>query len=311
MHSHRLSPRYHSGFSLTELSVVLVIVALLLGGLMVPFGSQRDVESIRATEKSLVDIREALIGFAAINGRLPCPAQANIPSGNANAGLEATTTINDATSGNPITYCACSSTVVTSTPTTTTGTAGIGNTPCVAQNAQSSTDSVSGVVPWATLGLLETDAWGSRYTYQVNNFFARGINPDETIFGCTPLTTPVTRSSFALCSPSATPPPTPPPQRPGIAVITAAGGTTTLATLVPAIVVSHGISRQGGYNSQGLQLSVDADGSDANENAKRAAKRENSNGNSTFVSNTIIDDRLIWIPPGLLMSRMMAAGRLP
>lgn len=61
------------GYTLTELAVVLAIVALLIGGLMMPLSSQRSVEQARSTTQSLQDIRDALTGFALIYGRLPCP----------------------------------------------------------------------------------------------------------------------------------------------------------------------------------------------------------------------------------------------
>lgn len=276
-----------SGFSLMELAVVLVIVALLLGGLLVPLGAQRDVEFMRATEKSLADIREALIGFAAINGRLPCPAQATIASGAANAGIEATIV-----SGG-ITYCACAAAASTGVAAWTTA--------CVAPVAQASGDTVGGVLPWATLGLLETDAWGNRYTYRVSNFFARGINPAETLFGtgCTPTTITVASAAFALCSPAVTA-----GTQAGIKVLTAtvANGGVTLADWMPAVVVSHGGNGLGAYTALGTQLTSAAAGTE---------EAENSDGDPTFVSNTTIDDRLVWIPTSQLMNRMITAGRLP
>ncbi|MCX7173914.1 MAG: prepilin-type cleavage/methylation domain-containing protein [Proteobacteria bacterium] len=281
------------GFSLMELAVVLVIVALLLGGLLVPLGTQRDVEFMRATEKSLADIREALIGFAAVNGRLPCPAQATIASGAANAGIEATMV----SSG--ITYCACAAAA-------STGVAAIGTTACVAPAAQASGDTVGGVLPWATLGLLETDAWGNRYTYRVSNLFARGINSAETLFGtgCTPSTSPVIHAAFALCSPTNPATPTAPAAVSGIKVLTAtvANGGVTLADWLPAIVISHGGNGLGAYTTLGTQLTAAAAGTE---------EAENSDGDATFVSNTTIDDRLIWIPTSQLMNRMITAGKLP
>lgn len=63
-----------SGFSLAELAIVLVIVTLLTGGLFVSLGTQQDISNAKETEKRLAEIREALIGFALANGRLPCPA---------------------------------------------------------------------------------------------------------------------------------------------------------------------------------------------------------------------------------------------
>ncbi|MDP1634648.1 MAG: type II secretion system protein, partial [Gallionellaceae bacterium] len=62
------------GFSLVEMAVVLVIVALLIAGLVIPFSAQQDIRARQETERRLTYIREALIGFAAANGRLPCPA---------------------------------------------------------------------------------------------------------------------------------------------------------------------------------------------------------------------------------------------
>jgi len=61
------------GFSLLEMAVVILIIGLLLGGLIQPLSSQRDKARIVETEAQLDEIRTALLGFAAINGRLPCP----------------------------------------------------------------------------------------------------------------------------------------------------------------------------------------------------------------------------------------------
>jgi prepilin-type N-terminal cleavage/methylation domain-containing protein len=62
------------GFTLVELAIVLVIVALLVGGMLISFGTQRDISDASETQKRLNDIRDALTGFVAANGRLPCPA---------------------------------------------------------------------------------------------------------------------------------------------------------------------------------------------------------------------------------------------
>lgn len=68
---------YISGFTLIEMAVVLLIVTLLLGGLLVPLSTQIEQRKISETQKLLEDAKEALIGFALANGRLPCPASAN------------------------------------------------------------------------------------------------------------------------------------------------------------------------------------------------------------------------------------------
>lgn len=66
--------RFARGFTLAEMAVVLVIVALLIAGMMLPLSAQQDIRARQETEKTLNDIREALVGFAAANGRLPRPA---------------------------------------------------------------------------------------------------------------------------------------------------------------------------------------------------------------------------------------------
>jgi prepilin-type N-terminal cleavage/methylation domain-containing protein len=71
---HSPMPKAYYGFTLTELAVVLVIVALLIGGLMMPLSAQNDLRRTSETRKTLADINDALLGFAAANGRLPCPA---------------------------------------------------------------------------------------------------------------------------------------------------------------------------------------------------------------------------------------------
>jgi len=68
-----------NGFTLTELAIVLVIVALLLSTLMPALSAQLDQRNYSETRQTLSEVREALIGFAAKNAAsdgkpyLPCP----------------------------------------------------------------------------------------------------------------------------------------------------------------------------------------------------------------------------------------------
>lgn len=62
------------GFSLIELALGLVIVATMLSALLVPLATQVDQRRTAETEKLLAEARDALIGFAIAQGRLPCPA---------------------------------------------------------------------------------------------------------------------------------------------------------------------------------------------------------------------------------------------
>lgn len=65
--------RVNHGFTLIEMAVVMFIIVLLLGSILVPLTTQVEQRKISDTRKALDEIREALIGFAIINSRLPCP----------------------------------------------------------------------------------------------------------------------------------------------------------------------------------------------------------------------------------------------
>ena len=57
-----------------EIAVVLVIITVLTTILAVPIATQLDQKRVEETQKLLDAARDALYGFAAANGRLPCPA---------------------------------------------------------------------------------------------------------------------------------------------------------------------------------------------------------------------------------------------
>ncbi len=127
------------GFTLAELAVVLVILAVLAGGLLVPLGSRIEARDRELTQARLRDIVHALTGFAIINGRLPCPSTEADPASPA-YGIE------DAP-------------------------------PCSA--------TTEGRLPWRTLVMPATDAWGNprasaaegwagHWRYRVDPAFAAG-----------------------------------------------------------------------------------------------------------------------------------------
>lgn len=66
--------RRQRGFTLTEIAIVFMIVALLIGGTVLTFSAQNDARQITETQRTLEQARDAIIGFTIRTERLPCPA---------------------------------------------------------------------------------------------------------------------------------------------------------------------------------------------------------------------------------------------
>lgn len=174
--------------------------------------------------------------------------------------------------------------------TTTTGTAEAATSAGCTNQA--------GVLPWATLGVKEVDAWGNRFTYRVSAEYARTATGQTTFTsGCIPDTTPAA-SAFALCSS-------------GDMTIRSTAGGTILANTIPAVVISHGKNANGAYTNQGTQLDS---GSDADELDNQLTGGGTATANTDFVSKTptpTFDDLIIWLSPNVIANRMLSAGKLP
>jgi type II secretory pathway pseudopilin PulG len=133
----------HSAFSILELSVVLVIIALVVGfGIT---GGQNAIEGTDrlTTQNRLKTIQAALDNYAALNGYLPCPANRNLTPSSASFGVEARSGM----------YC-------------TTG-GDLKELPAAAPSIY------VGGVPTRTLGLPDAyaaDAWSNKFTYVVGKY---------------------------------------------------------------------------------------------------------------------------------------------
>jgi len=79
--------RHPRGFTLVELSIVMVIIALLLGAVLTPLAIRHQMRQNKQAQHYLREVKEALIGFAIVNGRLPWPDTDIPPDGVENAAL--------------------------------------------------------------------------------------------------------------------------------------------------------------------------------------------------------------------------------
>jgi prepilin-type N-terminal cleavage/methylation domain-containing protein len=62
------------GFTLIEFAVGMVVLALLLGGILVPLKTQVETRKYEETQRMLNQAREAILGYIVANGYFPCPA---------------------------------------------------------------------------------------------------------------------------------------------------------------------------------------------------------------------------------------------
>lgn len=64
---------FRQGFSLVELSIVLIIIGLIVGAGVTIWRSSIDSTRLSATKTNLDNIKNSVINFAMANGRFPCP----------------------------------------------------------------------------------------------------------------------------------------------------------------------------------------------------------------------------------------------
>jgi len=142
-----------NGFTLIEVAIVFIIIAVLLSYTFMPLRAQLETANIKKAHAKLVEIEEALYGFAIANNRLPCPT---VPG---NAGLS--------NPGNP------------------TGTA------VEHCNSSAAIAGYIGFVPSSSLGLkgevncdgLLMDPWGRPYMYSISNSDESGSGDFVTFEG--------------------------------------------------------------------------------------------------------------------------------
>jgi prepilin-type N-terminal cleavage/methylation domain-containing protein len=283
------------GFTLAEMAVAVVILAILLFGAMVPFSTQLEIRNTADTRRAMDSITEAIIGFAQANGRLPCPANGATATGAAGAGTEQLT-------GN---FCT----------------------------------SAVGVVPWATLGTPETDAWERRFTYRVSPVFAdlaaattwatstgsTPASPANQNQPCTPTPLPTAPTTFALCSLG------------DIAIFTRATSMSTpLGSALPLIIISHGKNGRGAWQTNGVRIASAPAGTDEAANLAGTPTATPTGGYPSFAFYSRnpapaaagcadptppgtasgsplceFDDIVVTISSSALIARMVAAGKLP
>jgi hypothetical protein len=200
--------------------------------------------------------------------------------------------------------------------------------------------SVEGFLPWVTLGVPQTDAWGIRFRYRIKDEFSRASAANSpAVGGLTPIAgcvaTPGTTDPASTADPNnctfdiqdtgdiqintrggAT----------GKTLITQAGGDRVSGIGVPVVIMSFGPNSFGGVDAFGNQRPLPpVSNVDENTNVTtpkpvlapvfvaRISKSIDSGCSETVAAGPLceFDDIVTWIPTPLLVSKLIQANRLP
>lgn len=144
----------HAGFSLIELSILMLIIGLMAATAMESYSAYSSGKALHNTKGRFYDIESALTQFLTKNGRLPCPASLGDTPASATSGIEISSCSTDSTEG-----------------TAGTCTGGYCRSPGRDANGNAIPDLVlSGYVPYVTLGLAmkdSVDGWNRKIKYVV------------------------------------------------------------------------------------------------------------------------------------------------
>ena len=282
-------PSLQRGFSLFEVAIVLVIVAILFTAVGVPLASQVQARRIEETRKLLEEAKDALLGFAVANGRFPCPAIAT------SVGQES--------------FCPAGS------PTGTCG----GSETTVVQTHGNCSNFYNGFLPAAALGLsgldqqgFLRDSWGeeaNRIRYAV--YSPNRNSPPITVGGENhPFTRPggMQSATLTVLGDATAASPYMHVCASGTGVTASSCGATpanTLTTRAPILLYSLG------PNASAIISGTTTAGTDEAENLP-------ASNNKVFVSHTPVDgganqfdDVVTWISISTIIKKMLDAGKLP
>ncbi len=265
-------PRPQTGFTLAELAISMVIISLLLGGAMAMVSAQVEQRKWNDTQSRLESARDALIGFAIANRRLPCPATCTNP------------------------------------PLCTSGSLG---DEAPSGGLASCSASYDGFLPARAIGFqpidaegFALDAWGNRIRY------ALAANLDTSVASCNattlpPPTLPHFNNAANLKANGIT-------CKPGDLVVCSVSPATVTNTVcdantsvtnqntVVAIVFSTG--KNGAAGGTGTNEARNLDG-----NALFVSRTPDP----ASASGGEFDDQVLWISVGSLYAKLIAAGALP
>jgi len=291
--------KVQKGFTLVEIAIVLIIVTVLLGYTVALFPIQQELKEYRQAEAEMDDIVDALVAFAQVNGRLPCPdtsgdlhnADPNTSGPGVIDGVEDFEDLYDNS-----------------------------DSALGPDNLPDNCKSYFGFLPVLTLGMngdINTDGvlqdpWGVGYGYAISNINADADLVANTAAGIDLISPNGIREEGITALTTAGPPDT----RPDLFVCTDSNSTgddnncgdvsgDLVVGNVAAVVISLGKSNDLGAASSNIQReNFDSFHDGLTDKVYISSTRSDAN-------NAEYDDLVKWLSPNLLFSKMIEADQLP
>jgi type II secretory pathway pseudopilin PulG len=273
-----MARKREQGFTLTELAIAFVIVALLLAGFMYTLQAQTTQRERGDTQRRLEEARELLVAFAIVNGRLPCPA---VPPPTAPYNNGGATGVESPAGGGPC------------------------------------TDGYTGFLPARAIGFQPADAngygldaWGFpiRYAVSKESSAAGALDWNFTTPGAMKANgIAVTPSDLVICAAGAN----------TSAASCNTEPSVTNQNLVVAVVWSHGKNFMGRAVVSGIAAAALGANEAPNFKHRLPALRSDTpvfvHAPMAPAEATTgeYDDMMVWLPVGELYGRLVAAGVLP
>jgi prepilin-type N-terminal cleavage/methylation domain-containing protein len=269
--------RRYRGFTLTELAVVMTIVAFLLASLMYTLSAQSDQRNLDETRRRLEQARELILAFAVVNGRLPCPARS--------AATAAPVTVSGDEVRNSAVNPDCVGDTVADYYGGTSGGVRLGLLPARAIGFQQ-----------VDAGGLAIDAWANPIRYAVAYtttgcaatapHWTNSANLRTNGVGCQP-------NDLLVCKSAS-----------GITASTCGGAANEIRTQSLVVAVIYSAGKNGGTPTGGT-------GADEAANLNGDAVFVFHTPTPSDFVNGEFDDQMVWITVGEFYGRLLAAGKLP
>ncbi|MEI7668912.1 MAG: type II secretion system protein, partial [Pseudomonadota bacterium] len=246
------------GFTLIELTVVLLIISFVVSGGMVTFTAYVKKSQSDITIARMDEIEKALINYGTSFGRLPCPASLTLTKSSLNTALYGAF--------------AAGTYGIYGVEAENSGSCTGGTN--IASNFASASGVVEGAVPVRALGLPDAyiyDGWGHRFRYAVDPDFTSGTQspPRGTIL-------PMPTGGY--CNPSVK----------TITIKDSQGAAKTTSAIYA--LISHGQNGHGGYNASGAITNAGSANTDEQKNCHCNSSAASTANDAIYVQKALTND---------------------